>query len=268
MSDLVSADEETPLLGGDVTPGVVRVGDTVRRPLRPHSPAIHHLLRHLEHQGFDAAPRFLGVDEHHREILSYLPGATPPRPLPDYAADDAALVGAARLLRRYHDAVIGFVPPADCHFDTAASNFDAEPELVGHCDLTHDNVVFRDGAPVAMIDFDLARPTTRLFDVVTTVRHWAPIADPCDRDPVHRTIDVGPRLARFCAAYGLDALARTRLLPALRLRLSRSYLAMRDRARTEGGTWARMWEQGAGLRISRARDWLDQTWDTLDDHLR
>jgi hypothetical protein len=260
---------EIPLVGGDVTDGVVRVGDTVRRPVRPHSAAVHALLRHLERAGFDAAPRFLGIDDRGRETLTYVPGATPPQPLPAYAAGDDALAGVARLLRRYHDAVAGFAPPEGVAFDTGAvSNFDAAPELIGHCDLTPDNVVFRDGRPVAMIDFDLARPTTRLFDVATTLRHWAPIADPVDRDRAHQGVEVGPRIARFCAAYGLDAAERPRVLPAVRARLDRSYSAMQARARTRGGPWARMWSAGAGPRLTRAIDWLDLNWDALEESLR
>lgn len=46
---------EVPLSGGDVSEGVVRVGDTVRRPLGAHSPAVHGLLRHLEAVAFDGA---------------------------------------------------------------------------------------------------------------------------------------------------------------------------------------------------------------------
>lgn len=38
---------EIPLAGGDVTDGVVRIGGTVRRPVGPHSPLVHALLRHL-----------------------------------------------------------------------------------------------------------------------------------------------------------------------------------------------------------------------------
>ena len=37
-------DAEVPLLGGDMTEGVVRVGRTVRRPVRPHTAAVHGLL--------------------------------------------------------------------------------------------------------------------------------------------------------------------------------------------------------------------------------
>ncbi|WP_435866505.1 hypothetical protein [Streptosporangium sandarakinum] len=53
---------EIPLVDGDVTEGVVRVGDTVRRPVGPNAPLVHALLRHLEEVGFAGAPRFLGID--------------------------------------------------------------------------------------------------------------------------------------------------------------------------------------------------------------
>lgn len=262
---------EIALTGGDVTEGVVRVGRTVRRPLRTHSPAVHGLLRHLERVGFTGAPRFLGIDEQGREVLTYLEGEAPGRPLPEYAATDEALTGVARLLRRFHDAVSSYEPPADAPWDTAfTTNVDDPPELIGHCDVTPDNVVFRDGAPYGLIDFDLARPTTRLFDVVNTLRTWGPLADPADREAVFARLDadaVGRRIRRFCDAYGLPDDHRHRVLAVARLRLERSYASMRARAEHLGGGWARMWRGGAGSRIRRAQDWLDLNWDALDARL-
>jgi hypothetical protein len=52
--------EETRLSGGRVTDGVVRIGDTVRRPAKDNSPFVRELLSHLTAQGFDGAPRYLG----------------------------------------------------------------------------------------------------------------------------------------------------------------------------------------------------------------
>jgi hypothetical protein len=261
----VAVDIEMPLSGGDVTEGVVRVGDTVRRPLRAHSAAVHGLLRHLEAAGFDGAPRVLGVDERGREILTWVPGDVPHRPLPRYAVSEDALRGVGALLRRYHDAVVSYGVP-DGGWDREASNLDGPPELIGHCDVTPENVVFRDGAPAALIDFDLARPTTRLYDVVTALRHWAPIADPADRDALLYGADVARRVRIFCDAYGLDRERRREVLPAARVRFERSYEAMRARA-AGGGGWARIWQGGAGPRIRRAQDWLERHWDELDARL-
>ena len=66
---------EVLLYGGLTNAGrVSRVGSTVRRPRRPTSRATWALLDHLERVGFDGAPRFLGVDDHGREMLSFIPG--------------------------------------------------------------------------------------------------------------------------------------------------------------------------------------------------
>src|SRR4051794_39073067 len=53
---------EVALPKGDVTEGVVRVGDTVRRPHQPQSSAVAGYLDHLASAGFAASPRYLGRD--------------------------------------------------------------------------------------------------------------------------------------------------------------------------------------------------------------
>src|SRR3954453_19093036 len=102
---------EVQLVGGTANRGlVVRVGDTVRRPLRASSTATHALLEHLERVGFDGAPRVLGVDAQGREVLSYLPGETVRAPYPAWSMTDEALNSVAVLLRTYHQAVADFRP--------------------------------------------------------------------------------------------------------------------------------------------------------------
>ncbi|MEW9551227.1 phosphotransferase [Nonomuraea sp. NPDC050783] len=252
---------EIPLQGGDVTDGVVRVGDTVRRPVSTSTPAVHALLRHLEAVGFDGAPRVIGMDGLGRQVLSFLPGSTGVRL---ESVRDEALGRLGGLLREYHDATLGF--PLRMEGWEGGSNEDRAPEVVGHCDLSPGNVVFRAGVPYGLIDFDLARPTTRLFDVVTTLRHWAPLADPVDRHPLLRNVDVGGRVRSFCDAYGVTARERRLLVEVARVRFQRSYEVMRSRAAL-GGSWARMWAGGAGERIRRAVAWLDVHEDELHAHL-
>src|SRR5262245_28259897 len=79
IEDDVSRDaEEVPLTGGISTPGVVRVGDTVRRPVKEDAGYVHALLEHFEATGFDGTPRFLGIDSKHRAVFTYIEGFAPP----------------------------------------------------------------------------------------------------------------------------------------------------------------------------------------------
>src|SRR4051794_29311814 len=110
------SEREVVLVGGTANRGrVVRVGNTVRRPQRPTSAAVHALLCHLEDVGFPGAPRFLGVDEQGREVLSYVSGTAITQPYPAWALTDEALVSLARPRRAYHRAARHFYPiPHPC----------------------------------------------------------------------------------------------------------------------------------------------------------
>src|SRR5215468_11838039 len=104
---------EVALAGGDVTEGVVRVGNTVRRPVGPHSPLVHALLTHLESAGFAGAPRFLGIDGSGREVLSYIDGEVAGQPRPPWIANETRLASVGRLVRAYDDAAASFIPATD-----------------------------------------------------------------------------------------------------------------------------------------------------------
>jgi hypothetical protein len=264
---------EIPLLGGDMTDGVVRVGRTVRRPVRPHTPAVHALLRHLEAVGFEGAPRVLGIDAQNREVLTYLPGEVPHRPLPAYALSEATLVRLAELQLRYHQAVVGFEPPPWARWDGEVTPLvDGPPELVCHCDLNLENVIFRPGPdgpePYALIDFDLARPGTRLVDIIQTLRYWAPLTAPADRDPAFADVDVPARIAVFCQAYGLSYAERARLVPVAVRWMRRSRVTIAARARRYGGAWSRALDAGVGERLVRSAVWLQANRPEIDARLR
>ncbi|SDT08996.1 phosphotransferase [Microlunatus soli] len=259
---------EIPLLGGDVTEGLVRVGDTVRRPPVDNSPLVIAVLDHLEAVGFAGAPRFLGVDDADRLVLSYLDGEVAGRPRPDWIADQDRLQSVARLLRSFDDAMIDFglpditgeinpdppgIPPPRSYPAT----------FIGHRDVTPENVVFRDGRAVGLIDFDLARPSTRMQEVQGALVYWAPIADPADRDRLLQDVDVFARARTFVDAYGLDDHDRADLVEDLRYGTERSWHLMRDRAERLGGGWARMWDDGIGDQIRRRGSWLEEHGERL-----
>ncbi|MEU1390518.1 MULTISPECIES: phosphotransferase [unclassified Nonomuraea] len=256
---------EIPLAGGDVTEGVVRVGDTVRRPVGPNSPLVHALLGHLEEAGFAGAPRFLGIDAAGREVLTFVPGEVAGRPRPAWLAEEERLASVGRLIRAYHEAVAGFVPPdgvrADFGFTEPPGMPPAPPyppELVGHLDYTPDNIVFRDGVAAGLIDFDIARPATRVEELVSAMVYWAPLADPADADPPLRGLDVPRRCRLLADAYGMSGVDRSRLVEVAVLRTRRSWFSMRQIAEERGGGWARMWEEGVGDLIKRREAWLER----------
>jgi Ser/Thr protein kinase RdoA (MazF antagonist) len=210
---LPNEEPEVLLFGGTANRGqVVRVGQTVRRPQRPTAPATHALLRHLADVGFAGAPRFLGIDDLGREILTFVPGTAITPPFPGWALTDEALVSVAALLRAYHRAVETFDPRPYVWPQSPPEAF--RGTLVTHNDVNLDNVVFRDGRAVALIDFDLASPGSRLWDVAGAVRLWAPLRPDHYIDDVRRGRALA-RLRLFVDRYDLTHEDRERLVEAV-----------------------------------------------------
>ncbi|MFG2586681.1 hypothetical protein [Streptomyces sp. NPDC048438] len=64
---------ESPLPGGSIN-HVVRVGATVRRPASARRGFVSDLLKLFEAHTWPGAPRFRGIDEQGREVLTYIEG--------------------------------------------------------------------------------------------------------------------------------------------------------------------------------------------------
>jgi hypothetical protein len=225
---------EVPLGGGASLEGVVRVGDTVRRPPQHATQLMRDVLEHLERAGFDAAPRWLGFDEQGRDVLTWIEGDTftergrmhpyigepPDRVL----FDDGQLDAVFRLLRRYHDTFDG--------------------EVICHGDYGPWNLVWRDGLPVAIIDFDNVHAGDPADDVGYALRMfvsygfgpWPP------EESVRRT-----RVA-------LDAYGRDFDVPAL---LAAEY----DRAEAKG---LRLGWHRQVPKIALERAWLEEHRELFD----
>ncbi|MER5356474.1 aminoglycoside phosphotransferase family protein [Kitasatospora sp. NPDC002551] len=238
---------EERLTGGNATAGVVRVGDTVRRPAGPWTPAVHALLTHLHGVGFRAAPRPLGIDEQGREVLSFVPG----RVVGDgerFALLDpvARLARVARLIREFHDAVAGFTPPADARWQVLMRDDPARAghgEIIAHQDLAPWNLVVDDGPDRwTFIDWDTAAPGSRLWDLAYAAHGFVPLA----ADPAHGRADAAERLRAFVDAYGLDEDERRRLVPTLGRRTRAMHDFLRARAGLGVQPWTRLWQEGHG----------------------
>jgi hypothetical protein len=140
-------DEEVPLTGGISSPGVVRVGDTVRRPLKADWDLVHALLEHFERCGFDGAPRVKGIDSQGRAVLTFIEGFAPPHN--GFRLSEEGVRAGAQLVRRVHDL-------------TEGTAFAAGSEVACHPNLSQPNFIFQAMIPVAIIDWDGIRPGTRV----------------------------------------------------------------------------------------------------------
>ncbi|GAA4978004.1 hypothetical protein GCM10023317_00030 [Actinopolymorpha pittospori] len=154
---MMDAVNEQPLAGGHLTDELVRIGSTVRRTRGPHSPFVEELLGYLESVGYPYAPRYRGVDEAGRDIFTYIPGNTSDHPR--QRAPDASKLGA-RMLRQLHDVTTGHALAAGA-------------KCVTHGDAGDNNTLFRNGCPIAFIDWDFAGPGRRIDDVAYMAWSWS-----------------------------------------------------------------------------------------------
>jgi hypothetical protein len=192
----VPVDEEL-LHGGNTHAAVFRVGDTVRRPAGPWTPGVHALLRHLEAVGLDGAPRVLGMDELGREVLTYLAGDVVYPDHRELLSADGALAGVARLVRAFHQAVEGF-DGTPYEWSDRGSAGRPGGEIVCHNDLAPWNLVQLAGGGWAFIDWDLAAPGSRRWDLAWALLTLVPLTG----DLTVPGSDVPRRLRVFRDAYG------------------------------------------------------------------
>jgi aminoglycoside phosphotransferase (APT) family kinase protein len=232
---------EEELGGGGLTP-VVRVGETVRRTTGPWTPAVHALLEHLAAVGFDGGPRVEGFDDEGREVVEYLAGEI------RHSYDDEELASIAELIRRLHDATTTFKPPVDAAWQRLVGTRQAA-DVICHNDLSPANLVWSDGRPRAFIDWDLAAPGPRSWDVAYALYRFVPLYsdDDCARLGIAKRAR-RPRVEAFCGAYGID------VTPDLLDDVERRIRALYDSARAWGEAGAPGWSDV--WRATRGEQWL------------
>ena len=241
---------EERLTGGNVAAEVVRIGNTVHKPVTAATAGVEAFLRHLEAAGFTGAPRSLGRDASERYVVEFVPGAIaheqPPMPL-----DELRRVG--RLIRELHDASVSFQPPADAAWDVVIPP-DRE-ELICHNDIAPWNLV-KSGDRWVFIDWDGAGPSSRLWDFAYAAHGFVVFLP--DGDPV----EDAPRLATLVDGYGLDAEQRERL-PRMLVDRTRSMFDLLERgARTGEQPWARLHAEGHADHWGPTADYIEANLDT------
>lgn len=194
----------------------VRIGDNVHRTSYAWSPAVIDLLQHVERNGFAGAPRALGFDDQGREVLTFIEGEVArgvefipdeggrfDLRLPDYVWHDDSIVRLGALLRGFHDAAATF-PWTDRTWCFEPR----EPvETICHNEPFPSNTVFRDGVPVAFIDWDTAAPGPRAWELGWAAWRWVPFFRDEKCRAIGLPIGVAEKARRFrllLDAYGVE----------------------------------------------------------------
>jgi hypothetical protein len=228
---------EEKLLGGNSGSDVVLRGDVVHRR-GPQNDLAVALLRYLESIGFPYAPRYLGVDESGREMLSYIPGSTTDHPS---QRSIAAYAAGGAMLRSLHDA-------------TAGHPLAGGAECVIHADAGPFNTIFQNGHPVAFIDWEHAQPGARLHDLGYLAWTW------CIQTQGNVPLDDQARhLRQLCDGYGdvaaddlLDAMIEAQSRVAKRETAIADDPAIPDTRRAHA-EWASSWARSNRSLVIRER---------------
>jgi aminoglycoside phosphotransferase (APT) family kinase protein len=174
----------------------------VTRPASAWTPTVHAFLRYLRGRGLTCVPEPIAV-EGDVERLVVIEG--------DAGGDswahqhsEAGVRSAARLLRRIHDASIGWVPPSDAVFCASHVGF-AVQTVWCHGDVGPWNMVWRGDEAVGLFDWDFLHRGPRLDDVAYALQWFAPARNDELALTWHHFPTVPDRSARvraFLEAYG------------------------------------------------------------------
>ncbi len=240
-------DAEQPLEGGNSNPSVVRIGDTVRRVAGPATPTIHLLLDHLAERSYPA-PVPAGIDEHGREVLSFIDGDCVHPDRMALVAHEDGLRRVGRLIADYHRAQVGFVPPDDVQWSDDGRDPTGSTEVIAHNDLAPWNLVAGPDRWV-FIDWDLVAPGRRSWDLAWALHSFVGLwpGSMLDAETTSRHI------AAFCDGAEVAVAARPRLLDVVIERTSDHAALLRRRAasgdprsvRLVADGHAAAWEAGA-----------------------
>ncbi|GGE61409.1 phosphotransferase enzyme family protein [Priestia taiwanensis] len=240
-------EKEATLSGGNVS-SVYRLGNTVRRELKPNSGNIHILLKHLESKGLNGVPKFLGIDEKGREILSFIEGEAGNYPLQQYMWSDEVLKDIAKMLRLYHDAVSDFpIEESWRIIDNTPQPF----EVICHNDFAIYNIIFNGEKPVGIIDFDFAAPGPRTWDIAYTLYTCVPLSrlyhtetsEVVYYDSLKDAERIKQRIILFFDSYGIEGIEKG-FLEMVLLRVEGLCKTMQRKAQEGDMAFQKMMDEG------------------------
>lgn len=137
--------------------------------------------------------------------------------------------------------------------------------MVCHNDVCLENVVFRDGRAVGLLDFDFAAPGRPIFDLAAFARMCVPIDDDLSASRLgFGAVDRPVRLRLVADAYGLDANGRRDLIQHLDRPMRGGGAFVQRRVEAGDPNFIRMLEEMGGMgRYDRRLRWWEESRDTF-----
>jgi thiamine kinase-like enzyme len=140
--------EEIPFVSGESKQKVVRVGDTVRKEPTENRELIREVMIQLAEDSFQYSPRYLGIDDKGREMMTYIDG----QQMNHTKITIALMKQAVEVLREFHDIL-------------SVSELSGEEETLLHTDFAPWNLIVNGDKLVGVVDFDDVKPGKRIYDV-------------------------------------------------------------------------------------------------------
>ncbi|AGF57225.1 hypothetical protein B0P06_004482 [Clostridium saccharoperbutylacetonicum] len=164
------------LSGGNST-SVYKHNETVLREQKTWSSTIHRVLLHLEKFEYTNSPRFIGIDDMGREILSFVPGeCKADYPFTNDENEQLSIIKkVAEIMRKYHDATLSF-ERTDIDSWMFSYKGALEKEVICHNDIAPYNMTFVNNMPYGLIDFDTCCPAPRIWDIVYALYRFVPFS--------------------------------------------------------------------------------------------
>jgi hypothetical protein len=183
---------------------IKKIGDKVIRPANAWSSDVHRFLEFLIRKGFDLVPKPYGFTEDSEEILSYVPGTAFNYPLPKIYMNDEMIIGAAKLLKRYHNISRDYIN--ELRGDEKWMLLPVKPaEVMCHGDFAPYNVTLIDDTPMGIIDFDTLHPGPAIWDIAYAVYRWIPFTSPENPDHYDDLDEQIRKIKVFMDSYGANA---------------------------------------------------------------